>query len=139
MALLKKLSLVLASTLALACGVAVPTALGSPAGPKVTVQIKTRTKTLRNVVVRGEKGSVKKGRGRCSGDSAAGALDAATHGRWTGTYSPSLHDFFLTSILGVAPKKPYYWFIFVNGKMASTGACGVKLRTHETIVFKIEK
>lgn len=112
------------------------------AGPAVTVQIKTLTKTLKNVVVHGEQGSITKGgtpKGICPGKSAAGALDAATHGRWTAKYFASLKDVFITSILGVKPKGKDFWSIFVNGKSSSKGACEIKLRAGEKLLFKIIK
>jgi len=117
-------------------------ALAASAGPAVNVQIKTLTRTLKNVVVHGETGWITKGgtpKGVCSGKSGAGALDAATHGKWGGTYFSSLKDIEVTSILGVKPKKPYFWLIYVNGKMASTGVCGIKLHAGEKILFKVHK
>jgi hypothetical protein len=140
---MKKAVIVLASAGVLAGGVVAPVALGSgSAGPRVTVRIRTLTKTLKNVVVRGEKGSITKGgtpRGKCPGDSAAGALDAATHGRWTGSYSKSVGGIFITSILGVRPHGEDFWSIFVNGKSATKGACELKLRPQEKLLFKIVK
>ena len=68
-------------------------ALASTSPPSVTVQVKNGTKTLTNSVVHGEKGWVTKGgtpKGKCPGSSAAGALDAATHGKWTGKYYAGL-------------------------------------------------
>jgi len=128
---------------AIIIAVAVPVAaIAASSGPAVAVQIRTLTKTLRSTVVHGEKGSITKGRtprGVCPGQSAAGALSAATHGRWTGKYYASLHDIFVTSILGVTPKSPDYWGFFVNGKMASKGVCETKLRTGEKLQFKIVK
>ena len=62
-------------------------ALAAGPGPAVHVQIKTMKKTVRQVVVHGERGWITKGRaprGKCPGNSAAGALTAATHGKWTG-------------------------------------------------------
>jgi hypothetical protein len=111
-------------------------------GPAVSVQIKTLTKTLKHVTVHGEKGWIRKGgtpRGKCPGTSAAGALDAATHGRWTGKYYASVGGIFVTSILGVKPKSPDYWGFVVNGKSSSKGACSVKLHAGDRLVFKVIK
>jgi hypothetical protein len=109
----------------------------------VNVQVKTLSKTLVSATgVHGEKGSITKGhtpKGKCPGASGAGALDAATHGRWTGKYSASLHDIFITSILGVKPPGTDFWEIIVNGKPASTGACEIKLHAGERLLFKIAK
>jgi hypothetical protein len=118
-------------------------ALAAGTGPSVTVQVKSLTKTLlKPTAVHGEKGSITKGgtpKGKCAGNSGAGALDAATHGKWAGKYSASLHDIFITSILGVKPRGNDFWEIFVNGKPASTGACGIKLHAGEKLLFKIAK
>ncbi len=117
-------------------------AASSSAGPAVTVQIKTPSKTLLGpTTVHGEKGSITKGgapTGACSGKSGAGALDAATHGKWTAKYFSSLKDVFISSILGVKPKSPHFWSIFVNGKSSNTGACGIKLKAGEKLLFKIK-
>jgi uncharacterized low-complexity protein len=129
---------------ALVLAVAVPgAALAAGSGPAVSVQVKTLSKTLVHATgVHGEKGSVTKGntpKGKCPGSTAAGALDAATHGKWTGKYSASLHDIFITSILGVKPPGNDFWEILVNGKPASTGACEIKLHAGQRLLFKIAK
>ena len=120
-----------------------PLALASsPTGPAVTVKVKTPTKTLVKATVHGEKGSITKGgtpKGKCPGNSGAGALDAATHGKWKGTYSSSLKDIFITSILGVKAKGHHFWKIVVDGKTATTGVCGVKLHSGEKLLFKLAK
>ena len=138
---MKKVGLVLSSTLVLACAVAVPVAAGSSSGPAVTVQIKTLTKTLlKPTVEHGEKGWITKGgtpRGKCSGGSAAGALDAATHGKWAGKYYASVGGIFVTSIDGVKPTGTHYWGFYVNGKSSSSGVCGIKLHAGQKLLFKI--
>jgi Domain of unknown function (DUF4430) len=117
-------------------------ALAATSGPSVTVQVKNGTKTLTNNTVHGEKGWVTKGgtpKGRCPGSSAAGALDAATHGKWTGKYYASVGGIFVTSIDGVKPKSPDYWNLYVNGKSSSLGVCSVKLHAGEKVLFKVVK
>jgi hypothetical protein len=118
-------------------------ALAAGSGPAVSVQVKTLSQTkLRATGVHGEKGWITKGktpRGKCSGASAAGALDAATHGRWTGKYFSSLSGIFVTSILGVKPGGSDFWELVVNGKPASKGICAVKLHRGERLLFKIAK
>jgi uncharacterized low-complexity protein len=118
-------------------------ALAAGSGPAVSVKVKTLSKTLLHATgVHGEKRSITKGktpRGKCPGSSAAGALDAATHGHWTAKYFASLHDVFITSILGVKPKRHEFWGIYVNGKAASVGACEIKLHPGEKLLFKITK
>ena len=119
------------------------TALAAGTGPAVSVQIKSLTKTLlRPSTVHGEKGWITKGgtpHGKCSGSSAAGALDTATHGKWTGKYYASVPGIFVTSILGVKPTGSHFWSVFVNGKSSSAGICDIKLRAGERLLFKIVK
>jgi hypothetical protein len=140
---MKKVGLVLLSTLALGAAVLAPGALGAGTGPKVTVSIKSLTKTLlRPTSVQGKRGFITKGgtpRGKCPGTSAAGALDSATRGRWTGKYYSSVGGVFVTSILGVKPKGSDYWELVVNGKPASKGECAIKLKQGQRILFKIVK
>jgi uncharacterized low-complexity protein len=118
-------------------------ALAAGSGPAVSVQVKTSSKTLLHATgVHGEKGSITKGKtpkGKCPGSSAAGALDAATHGQWTGKYFASVSGIFVTSILGVKPPAHDFWELVVNGKPASKGICAVTLRPGERLLFKIAK
>jgi hypothetical protein len=112
-------------------------------GPAVKVQVKSLTKTLLGpITVHGEKAAVTKGgtpKGKCTGSSAAGALDAATRGRWSGKWYSSVPGIFVTSILGVKPKNPDFWEIVVNGKVAANGICSIKLRAGQRLLFKVAK
>jgi Domain of unknown function (DUF4430) len=130
-----------AFVLALVSAGAAIAAAGS--GPAVSVTVKTTTKTLlKATTVHGEKGWITKGgtpRGKCPGSGGAGALDAATHGKWTGSYSKSIGGTFITSILGVKPKSNQFWEIVVNGKPANVGICLIKLKAGEKLLFKIAK
>src|SRR5436305_14690485 len=104
------------------------------AGPAVSVQIKTLTKTLKNVTVHGEKGSITKGgtpRGKCPGKSAAGALDAATHGKWSGKYYASVGGIFLSSIPGLKPTGSHYWELVANGQVSRKAAGAVSLHARQ--------
>ncbi|MBV9607730.1 MAG: DUF4430 domain-containing protein [Solirubrobacterales bacterium] len=118
-------------------------ALAAGTGPSVTVQIKSSSKTLlKTTTVHGESGSITKGgtpKGKCPGASAAGALDAATHGKWVGKYYASVPGIFVTSIDGVKPTGSSFWELVVNGKPASKGICAVKLHAGERLLFKIAK
>jgi len=122
-----------------ACGVA----FAASSGPAVTVQIKSLTKTLlKPSTAHGEKGSITKGgtpKGKCPGASAAGALDSATHGKWTGKYYSSVGGIFVTSIDGVKPTGNDYWSVYVNGKASSKGICDIKLKSGEKLLFKVIK
>ena len=142
---MKKAVLVISGTLTLVCGLVVSGALGASthARPTVVVEVKAQSKTLlKPTKTQGETSSVTKGgapKGKCPGNTAAGALDAATHGHWTGKYYASVQGIFITSILGVKPKGSDYWGFFVNGKSSSTGICGVKLAPGQHLLFKIVK
>ena len=133
-------ALVGAIVLAVACCGA---ALAAGSGPAVSVQVKSLTKTLlKSTSVHGEKASVTKGgtpRGKCPGNTAAGALDAATHGKWAGKYYASVGGIFVTSILGVKPGGSNFWEVVVNGKASNSGICDIKLHAGEKLLFKIVK
>jgi hypothetical protein len=114
------------------------------AGPKVTITIRGRTKTLLPAeTVQGRSGSITRGGapvGKCPADSAQGALNVATHGSWKGKWYASYHEYFITGILGDnETSKKYYWGLYVNGKSSSKGACEVKLKAGEKLLFKVTK
>jgi Domain of unknown function (DUF4430) len=144
---MKKAVLVFSISMVLVCGAVAPSAFGARAaagGPLVSVQIKSLTKTLlKPTKVHGGKGWITKGHtpsGKCSANSAAGALNNATHGKWTATYFSSVGGIFVDSILGVKPpNKNDYWEILVNGRAATAGACQIKLKSGEKLLFKIAK
>jgi len=134
----------------LAAGVAIAMAAAAPVGalaaksnPTVTVRVRSLTTTLlAGTSVHGEKGSITKGgtpKGACPGASAAGALDAATNGKWRGKYYSSVGTTFITSILGVKPPGKDFWGIYVNGTFSNVGACSIKLHAGEKLLFKIVK
>ena len=117
-------------------------ALAAGTGAAVTVQIKSLNKTLlKPTSEHGEKGWITKGgtpHGKCSGNSAAGALDAATHGKWNGKWYSSVPGIFVTSVLGVKPTGSHYWAVYVNGKSSSSGICDIKLHAGEKLLFKVK-
>jgi Domain of unknown function (DUF4430) len=143
---MKKVGLALTSTLVVACAIAVPAALGlkrsaaRAVGPWVTVQVKTQTKTLLPAArVRGRTGWITKGgtpRGKCSAASAAGALNVATHGHWTGKYYSGI-GIFISSIRGVKPAGKEFWGVYVNGRFSQHGVCAITLRAGQRLLFKI--
>ena len=110
-------------------------------GPAVTVKVKAPHRTLLgSTTVHGEKGWITKGgtpRGKCSGASAAGALDNATNSHWKGKYYSSVGGIFITSILGYAPHGHHYWEVVVNGKVSNKGICDIKLQRGERLLFKV--
>ncbi|MBV9310297.1 MAG: DUF4430 domain-containing protein [Solirubrobacterales bacterium] len=135
-----KFAFVLCLAAVLATALSASGAFGASGGPQVTVRVEGLKKTLLAPdVVKTHAGSLTKGgapKGACSDKSAAGALDVATKHRWSGKYSSSLHDYFITKILGETESgKKTFWEIFVNNVAASTGACEVKLHRGDQVLF----
>jgi Domain of unknown function (DUF4430) len=106
--------------------------LGKPPASKVLVKRKV-TLPAKRVVKDG---------GSCSGDSAAGALQLATKGRWGGTWEAKFGDYEVTKIEGIylpfesKAAANWYWSFLVNGKEASAGVCGTKPKRGEKLLFK---
>jgi hypothetical protein len=124
--------------------VAAPHASAASAAPKVTITIQGRTKTLlASETVTPASGSVIRGgvaAGKCPGDTAQGALNVATLGNWKGKWYASYNEYYITAILGdTETTKKYYWALYVNGKSSSKGACDVKLKAGEKLLFKVVK
>ncbi len=131
-------------TLAL-LGVTATTALAGAApalaGTTVTVRIEGKNKTL----LATRKVTTSSGwltrfgapKGACSAGSAAGALNTATHGAWSGRYGVGGYaDYFITRILGdVESGSRSFWDIFVNDVSAASGACGITLHRGEQLLF----
>lgn len=116
-------------------------AMAAAAGPAVTIRIEGAKKTLLLPTrVRGRTGWITRDgapKGQCSATSAQGALNVATRGHWSGQWYPSYHEYFITSILGERPTGSNYWAIFVNNRPASVGACDIKLRAGEQLLFAV--
>lgn len=126
---------------AAAIAVAAPAANAAAAGgTSVTVRVEGKARTLlAPTVVHTHSGWITAAhvsRGKCSALSGQGALDLATHHRWGGKFSSSLGSYFITSILGETDNGPsYYWSIFINNRLASTGACEIKLHRGDQLLF----
>ncbi|HWD68715.1 MAG TPA: DUF4430 domain-containing protein [Solirubrobacteraceae bacterium] len=121
-----------------------PRASASAAGPKVSIEIVGKTKTLlKTETVHTRTGWITRGgapSGKCPATSAQGALNVATHGTWQGKWYASYKEYYITSILGdTETSKKYYWGLYVNGKSSSKGACDIKLKTGDKLVFKVTK
>ena len=110
------------------------------AGPAVSVRVEGLKRTLlATTTVHAGTGSITKGRtpaGACPAASGAGALDAATHHRWDGTYSSGL-GIAVTTILGETHTftSPDYWSIWVDNVSASFGICELELHKGEHLLF----
>ncbi len=118
-------------------------ALAGPAfaAPSVSVRVEGLTKTLleTKTVTAPSTGSITKGgtpAGTCPDDTAAGALDVATHHDWGGTYSSGL-GIEVNSILGTAYSYSHgsYWAFYVNNRYASSGVCDTALAPGESLLF----
>jgi hypothetical protein len=77
----------------------------------------------------------------CLGTSALGALQVATKGEWSGTWSSSFHQYTIETILGESHpfSSTTFWAFWLNGKLSNLGACAVKeLKTGAKLLFKAE-
>lgn len=125
---------------ALAAGSPPPMALAAGSPPPVTVRVEGATRTLlaTRTVTAPSSGTITKGgtpKGVCPADSAAGALGAATRGRWAGTYYKGL-GIDVTTILGRRlDASRAYWEFFVNDRPAQKGICDTTLRRGESLLF----
>ena len=73
----------------------------------------------------------------CSGLSAAGALELATRGDWSGTWSASFSAYFLTTIdsLAFPSTGAEYWAFWVNNAPASLGICSYDPKPGDSLLF----
>jgi hypothetical protein len=115
---------------------------GASTGPAVTVRVEGLTRTLLPAtLVHGVSGAIRKGgtpAGACPGASGAGALDAATHHRWNGSWDSKYMALSVTSIFGetyALSSKKDYWSLWVDNGYASSGICGIKLKAGEQLLF----
>jgi hypothetical protein len=135
---MKRRSILALGGASLALAVAPAVALAA----KVSVRVEGAKKTLQQAeTVTTPGGSVTRfgaPKGVCPGSSAQGALQAATKGRWGGSYSKTYSEFFITSIFGETPNsKTGYWSILVNNKPASQGACQITLKPTDKLLFAV--
>jgi hypothetical protein len=97
--------------------------------PKVFVRVEGAGATLLPQSAVQTTAAVKVKGNACSGSSAGGALDVATGGNWSGSYSASFKDYLVGSILGEAPTGNNFWTLWVNDRSSSTGACSTQLHS----------
>ena len=121
--------------------------LAKTAGPAkgpvadVTVRVEGLTRTLlAPTAVTLHNGAVSKdgvAADSCSGLSALGALEDATHGNWAGSWSKSYKEYFVTSIAGTSygASAAYYWAFWLDNKPAPVGACDVDPAKGSSILF----
>jgi hypothetical protein len=113
------------------------------AGQKVSVRIEGASRTLQAArTIQTPSGFITKfgaPAGACPADSALGALNVVTHGRWKGKFYTSFNDFLISSVLGEAPSvKTGYWGIWVNNRYATTGACEITLKNADQVLFAVD-
>ena len=119
--------------MALAAATAVPA--GAASAPEAFVRVEgARTTLVGQTLVRTHPGDRVKGQ-KCSETSAAAALDDATHGKWSGSYSTKFGDYLVNSIDGEAPTGNNFWTLFVNGRASSTGACETPLHAGDHVLW----
>jgi hypothetical protein len=110
---------------------------------KLTVRVEGSTRTLLPpTIVQTHTGSITQGgapAGACPATSAAGALDVATHHGWSGTFFSSFNDYEIKTILGDTESgTKSYWGIWVNNAYATTGACEIKLKRGDQLLFAVD-
>ena len=129
------------AALAASLVVAPGAALRAAGGAERTIRIEGKAKTLlATTKAVGEAGSITKGgapKGACPGDTAQGALDVATHHRWSGKWSDSYDEYEIITILGDTESgTKSYWEIFVNNVAATSGACEIKLAPRRAVAVR---
>jgi len=134
----KKFLALLGAVLATALVLTTAAASARPA----TIRIEGKTHTLlAQTVAHTHAGSITKGgapKGACPGSSVQGALDVATHHRWSGKWFSSLSSYELFTILGDHESgTKEFWEILVNDVPASLGACELKLRPGDRVLFAV--
>jgi hypothetical protein len=118
-------------------------ATGVPKGPTrdISVRVEGLTKTLLPpttvTLTAGRVSNDGKPSDSCSGLSALGALQDATKGNWSGSWSKSYRQYFVTTIESTAysSSASYYWSVWVNDKPAPVGACELYPAAGSSIVF----
>jgi hypothetical protein len=72
----------------------------------------------------------------CTGTSAAGALEQASAGNWSGTYSAGL-GYSIGAVKGET--HPFgsgeFWGFFLNDQLASNGICGIELQAGDNVLL----
>lgn len=109
---------------------------GSPA--KVSVRAEAPGRTLVDATLTTTRTAVVKDRDaahRCTGTSAAGALEQATASDWDGTWFDGL-GYAVDAIDGVRAPADFsaYWTLWVNGRSSLTGLCDTELKPGDDVL-----
>jgi hypothetical protein len=75
----------------------------------------------------------------CTGTSVAGALQVATGGAWTATWSASVAGYFVTAIKGEAPAGSDYFTLWINGSSSMKGICEAELQQGDEVLFYVQQ
>jgi hypothetical protein len=75
----------------------------------------------------------------CTGTSVAGALDRATAGAWSATWSASVAGYFVTGIRGEAPAGSDYFTLWINGSASMKGICEAELQQGDDVLFYVQE
>jgi hypothetical protein len=109
---------------------------GSPA--KVSVRAEAPGRTLVDATITTTRTGVVKDRNaehKCTGTSAAGALEQATASSWDGTWFDGL-GYAVDAIDGVRAPADFsaYWTLWVNGRSSLTGLCDTELKPGDDVL-----
>jgi hypothetical protein len=113
-------------------------AAGAPASVTVRVEGLTETKVLPTLVTTTAAPVIKDGNSAdsCPGTSAAGALELATKGAWSGKWFSGLGYSVETIESESYPfTQPYFWTFWLNHKSQEVGVCGVELESGDEVLL----
>jgi hypothetical protein len=75
----------------------------------------------------------------CTGTSAAGALELATAGDWTGTWFGGGLGYGVSTVKGVVPDPAsQYWALWQNWRYSDSGICGAELQTGDDVLLFVD-
>lgn len=127
-----------AVALSLSATFTAPSAIAAGKAPKVSIRVEGLTKTLvATEQLQTKSDTITRGGHPIVGTTALGALNLATNGRWTGSWSAQYSEWSVIGILGES--HPFtskdFWAVYVNNTQATTGAGDVSLKAGEQVVF----
>jgi len=117
-----------------------PTALARPANVHVRAEGLTATALPRTAVTTTTAAVNKDGQAghSCSGTSAAGALERATGGNWTGTWFDGL-GYAVEGVRGVrVDPMSQYWAFWINYQYSTKGVCGAELQPGDDVLLYVD-
>jgi hypothetical protein len=128
---------------AMLCSLALAPATGLAQERRVGVRVEGSTRTLlpRTLVTQNSAAVVKDGNAAhsCSGTSAAGALENATGGGWSGSWADGLGYFVSTIMKETHAGSPDFFSLWVNNRQATTGICQTRVRPGDEVLFLVDR